>query len=64
MDEAQAVNKIVANLPQGNINFINEVHQKGVEYWKKVALDNKNEDEKRQSTDLAPLKDFWPAKML
>ena len=58
MDGAQAVNKIAANLPQENINFINKVHQKEVEYWKKVVLDNKNEDEKRQLTDLAPLKGF------
>ena len=47
-NEAQAVNKIVVNFPQEKINFINEVHQKEEEYWKKVALDNKNEDEKRQ----------------
>ena len=59
MDEAQAVNKIVVNFPQEKINFINEVHQKEEEYWKKVALDNKNEDEKRQLTDLVPLKVFF-----
>ena len=47
------------NFPQEKINFINEVHQKEEEYWKKVALDNKNEDEKRQLTDLVPLKVFF-----
>ena len=47
MDEAQAVNKIEANLPQEKIKSINNTHAKEVEYWKKVALDNKNEDERK-----------------
>ena len=62
MDVAQAVNKIAANLPQEKINFINEAHQREVEYLKKFALDNKNKDEKKQLTDLAPLKDFLTRK--
>ena len=54
--EAQAVNKIIVNLPKEKIDFINQSHEKEIEYWKKSAFDNKNEDERRQLTDLAPLK--------
>ena len=56
MDEAQAVNTIVVDLPQEKIDFINHAHAKEIEYWKKAAFDNKNEDGIRQLTDLAPLK--------
>ena len=56
MDEARAVNKIEENLPQEKIDFINDVHLKEVQYWKKIALDNKNEDERNQLTNLAPLR--------
>ena len=52
MDEAQAVNKIEVNLPKEKIDFNNHTQAKEVEYWKKVVLDNKNEDERRQLTDL------------
>ena len=58
MDEAQAVNKIEVNLPQEKIKSINNTHAKEVEYWKKVALDNKNEDERKRLTDLSPLRLF------
>ena len=54
MDEARAINKIEANLPQEKIYFINSTHLKDVQYWKKIALENRNEDERRQLTDLAP----------
>ena len=64
MDEAQAVNKTEANLPQGKIEFINHTHAKEVEYWKNVAFEGKNEDQKKESTDLAPLRFFWLVKML
>ena len=56
MDEAQAVNTIVVDLPQEKIDFINHAHAKEIEYWKKATFDNKNEDGIRQLTDLAPLK--------
>ena len=56
MDEAQAINKIVVDLTQEKIDFINHVHAKEIEYWKKAAFDNKNEDGIRQLADLAPLK--------
>lgn len=49
------VNKIEVNLPQEKIKSINNTHAKKVEYWKKVALDNKNEDERKRLTDLSPL---------
>ena len=50
MDEARAVNKIEVNLPQEKIDFISHTHAKEIEYWKKVALDNKNEDEIKRLT--------------
>ena len=58
MDEAQAVNKTEANLPQGKIEFINHTHAKEVEYWKNVAFEGKNENQRKESTDLVPLRFF------
>ena len=54
MDEARAVNKIEVNLPQEKIDFINDAHQKELQYWKNIALANKNENEKKQLIDLVP----------
>ena len=56
MDEVRAMNKIEAKLPQEKIDFINDVHQKQLQYWKKIALESKDENEKKQLTDLAPLR--------
>ena len=56
MDKAQEENKIVINLPQGKIDFINQAHAKEIEYWKNVGFYNKNEQERRRLTNLAPLK--------
>ena len=38
MEEARAVNRIEANLPQEKIDFINDVHAKEVNYCKRIAL--------------------------
>ena len=54
MDEAPAINKIEVNLSQEKIDFINDVHQKELQYWKKIALECKKENKKRQLTDLPP----------
>ena len=62
MEEARAVNTIEANLPQEKIDFINDVHAKEVHYWKRIALEGRSEDEKRQLRDLAPLKVFLARK--
>ena len=62
MGEARAIKNISVNFPQEKIDFINETHQKELNYWKKIALDNKNEDEKKQLTDLAPLGTFLARK--
>ena len=51
MDEAQAINKIEANLPREKINFINDAQAKEVDYWKRAALVSKNQDEKKRLTD-------------
>ena len=29
------------------MNFINDAHQKELQYWKKIALESKNEDERK-----------------
>ena len=62
MDEVRAMNKIEANLPREKIDYINETHQKESQYWKKIALENRNEDERKQLTGLAPLKVFLARK--
>ena len=62
MDEAKAISKIVVNLPKEKVDFINDTQQKELNYWKKIALENKNEDEKKQLTDLAPLRAFLARK--
>ena len=59
MDEVRAVNKIEVNLPQAKIDFINDAHQKELQYWKNIALASKNEHERKQLTDLAPLRVFF-----
>ena len=62
MDEARKINKIGVNLPQEKIDLINDAHQKESPYWKKIALKNRNEDERKQLTDLAPLRVFLARK--
>ena len=59
MEEAWAVNRIEANLPREKKDFINDVHAKEVDYWKRTALEGRSEDEKKQLRDLAPLKVFF-----
>ena len=58
MDQARVVNRIEVNLPQEKIDFINDSHQKELQYWKRIALASKNKHETKQLTDLAPLKGF------
>ena len=62
MDEARAINKIEVNLPQEKIDFLNDSHQKELQYWKSIALVSKNEHETKQLTDLAPLTVFLARK--
>ena len=45
MDEVRAINKTEVNLPQEKIDFINDARQKESQYWKKIALKNRYEDE-------------------
>ena len=47
MDKVRAINKIKVNLPQEKIDFINDAHQKKLQYWKKIVLESKNEDERK-----------------
>ena len=64
MGEAQAVDRIEANLPQGKIDFINSAYAEEVHFWKRAALGSKNEEERKQLTDVVPLKNFSLVKML
>ena len=62
MDEVRAMKKIEVNLPQEKIDFINDAHQNDLQYWKKIALEIKNERKRKQLTDLVPLRVFLPRK--
>ena len=62
MEEGRAVNRIEANLPQEKIDFINAAYAEEVDYWKRAALGSKNEEERKQLTDLAHLKVFLACK--
>ena len=61
MDEARAANRIQVNLPQVKIDFMNDGHQKKLQYWKNIALESKNENERKELTDLAPSRVFFGA---
>ena len=62
MDEVKAINKIRVNLTIEKVDFIIDTHQKELNRWKRIALEGKNEDEKKQLTDLAPLGAFLARK--
>ena len=62
MEDARAVNRIEANLPQEKIDFINAAYAEEVDHRKKAALESKNEEERKQMTDLAPSKVFLTRK--
>ena len=48
------MNEIALNLSQNKINFINDAHQKELQYWKKVALESvSTENETKELIDLA-----------
>ena len=55
MKKKKETNRIEANLPQEKIDFINDVHAKEVDYWERIALEDRSEDEKRQLRDLERL---------
>ena len=59
MEEARAIIKIKTNLSKGKIEFINAASTKKVDYWKRVALEGKNEEERKQLTNHAPLRVFF-----
>ena len=63
MDEVRAMNKIEVNLPQEKIDSFNDAHQEELQYWKKMALEsNLNKDQRKQLTDLVPLRVFLARK--
>ena len=65
MEEAWTVNRIEINLSEEKIDFINATYAEEVDYWKRAALGSKNEEERKQLTNLAPSRVFfWLVKML
>ena len=62
MCEARVVNRIEANLPQEKIDFINAAYAEEVDYWKRAALGSKNEEERKQLTNLGPSRYFLARK--
>ena len=65
MDKAREANRIQVNLPQEKIDLINDAHQKELQYWKNIALESKNKNERKELTDLAPLRVFfWLVRLL
>ena len=46
----------------GKNDFINAAYTEEVDYWKRAALESKNEEEKKQLTDLVSLKVFLARK--
>ena len=59
---ARAANRIEVNLTQEKIDFINDANHKQLQYWKNIALAGKNENERKELTDLAPLRVFLARK--
>ena len=55
MKKKKEINRIEANLPQEKIDFISDIHAKEVDYWERIALEDRSEDEKRQLRDVARL---------
>ena len=64
MEEARAVNRIEVNLTQEKIDFLNASYTEEIDYWKRAALGSKNEEERKQLGNLAPLKIFWLVNVL
>ena len=65
MKEDRAVHRIEANLPHEKIDFINDVHAKEVDYWKRIALEGRKVDEKKTVEKSSSFKSFfWLLKIL
>ena len=65
MDEVRTIDKMEVNLSKEKIDFINDVYQKELYYWKKIALESDlTENERKQLTDLAPSRVFFVRKVV
>ena len=58
IDFKMDVRRIEVCLSQDKINQINSAFQKELDYWKKAALENLDENEGNHLKDLAPLSPF------
>ena len=58
MDEVRESKiKVEAEVHQGKVNFINHAYEKGLEYWKRAALESvSTKNEARELSELAPMK--------
>ena len=56
---ARAANRIKVNLTQEMIDLIDDANHKQLQYWKNIALTGENENERKELTDLAPLRVFF-----
>ena len=59
MEEARVVNRTETSLSQEKIDFINAAYAEEVDYWKRAALGSKNEEERKQLTNLASSRVFF-----
>ena len=59
MEEARVINKIETNLSKEKIDFINGADAEEVDYWKRAALESKNEEEMKKLTNQAPSRVFY-----
>ena len=62
MDEARTANRIEVNLTQEKLDFINDANQKQLQHQKNIVSAGKNENERKELTDLAPLREFLTRK--
>ena len=62
MEEALAVNRTETNLSQEKTDFVNAAYTEEVYYWKRAALGGKNQEERKQLTNLAPSRVFLARK--
>ena len=59
MEEARVVNRTETSLSQEKIDFINAAYAEEVDYRKRAALGSKNEEERKQLTNLASSRVFF-----
>ena len=55
MGEVRARNRILVEIHQEKVDFINDAYEKELRYWKRVALESvSTKNEAKELTELAP----------